>query len=220
MTATDTVPPGARPAGDGESLLERVDALEADNQRLRRMTIAMFIAAGILVGLCAALVVVTARRGFPGAVASVVESQSFLVKDADGNVRGAWGLADDGAVRLVLQSGQGDGSLSLTLLPDGSPGISFADSAGQSRMVLGVLPDETATLVFADQAGRTRTVLGVSPDGSSSLAFADRDGSTRAGLGLDPRGIGTFTLADRPSGSGLPPAAEPDDSAEAAPAGE
>lgn len=202
MTGSNVETPVTDPAG--ETLIERVEALEADNARLRRITTSLFIGAGVLVGLLLALVVVTARRGFPGALANVVESNSFVVKDDDGNVRGAWGMADDGSSRLVLQNAQGQGSLTLTLLPDGSPGVSFTDSAGQSRMVLGLLPDQTTTLVFADRDGRTRTVLGLAPDGSSSLAFADEDGSTRAGLGLDTRGIGTFTLAERPSGSGQP----------------
>ena len=186
-------------AAPNDTVAERLDALEADNQRLRRMTTALFIAAGLLVGLCLALVVVAARRGLPGAMASVVESESFIVKDNDGNVRGAWGLDEDGAMRLVLQDAAGRAALNLTLLSDGSPGITFTDSAGQSRLVLGLLPDQTTTLVFADQNGRTRTVLGLAPDGSSSLAFADRDGDTRAGLGLDQRGTGTFTLEERPS---------------------
>jgi hypothetical protein len=193
----------------GESMLDRLDALEADNRRLRRMTIGIFVGAGILLGVCAALLVVTARHGFPGTIASVVESESFLVRDSDGNLRGAWGISDDGSVRLVLENAGQQGSLSLTLLGDGSPGISFTDSAGKSRMVLGLLPDQTTALVFADRDGRTRTVLGLGRDGSSSLAFADRDGVTRAGLGLDTRGIGTFTLTERPTLSVPEPEAEP-----------
>src|SRR5690606_5583389 len=86
-------------AAPSDTVTERLDALEADNQRLRRMTTALFIAAGLLVGLCLALVVVAARRGLPGTIASAVESESFIVKDTDGNVRGAWGVADDGAMR-------------------------------------------------------------------------------------------------------------------------
>jgi hypothetical protein len=197
-------------AAPSDTVVERLDALEADNQRLRRMTTALFLAAGLLVGLCVALVVVAARRGLPGSIASVVESESFIVKDTDGNVRGAWGVADDGAMRLVLQDAAGRAALNLTLLSDGSPGITFTDSAGQSRLVLGLLPDQTTTLVFADQNGRTRTVLGLAPDGSSSLAFADRDGDTRAGLGLDQRGIGTFTLQERPTFEAPPEAAPAD----------
>jgi hypothetical protein len=121
-------------------------------------------------------------------VKDVVESREYRLRDRDGKVRGAWGFAEDGAIRLVLQSPDDQRALRLHLLPDGSAGVTFNDSAGSARVVLGLLEDGTSTLVFADQRGTARTVYSFTPNGASSVIFADKGGTTRAVLGVDPRG--------------------------------
>lgn len=187
-------------------LTDRMGDLEAQNARLKRLTVGLIVGVAVLVGLGAALVAVGGRRGLPGTVAKAVESRSFVLRDAGGRVRGAWGIADDGSLRLALQGARGNGGVTVTVLKDGSSGITISDTLGNERAVLGLLPDQTTTLVFADGGGRSRTVLGLAPSGASSLAFADRNGDTRAGLALDARGFGSFTMAERP-GSAVPDAA-------------
>ena len=179
-------------------LLDRVTELEMQNEKLRRLSVWTIVGVAAVLGLGAALVAVGGRRGLPGTVSRAVESQSFVVRDSKGKVRGAWGIADDGSLRFAIQDARGKAGVTVTVLKDGSSGITISDTLGNARAVLGLLPDQTTTLVFADGAGRSRTVLGLAGDGASSLAFADRDGATRAGLALDSRGFGTFTLAERP----------------------
>jgi hypothetical protein len=124
-------------------------------------------------------------------------------------VRGAWGAADEGSLRLSLQASGSRAGVSLTTLKGGASGLTFTDSVGKSRGVLALLPDETMALTFGDRNGTTRSALGLNPEGSATLVFADRTGATRAGLGVDSRGVGTFTVIDRPGAARTPePAAD------------
>jgi hypothetical protein len=183
-------------------IVHRLDELERDNRRLRRYTTTMLVVTAMVLGLGAALIWYSVRSGLPGSPLSV-SARQFVLRDASGTIRGAWGLDDDGAVRFVLSDASGRQRVRLSLLQDGSAGLSFADSADRKLAVLGLLPDATTNLALTDPAGIPRAVLGVSPNGSSNLVFADRSGSTRAGLGVDSRGLGTFTLEER-EGGGVP----------------
>jgi hypothetical protein len=196
--------PGAQGA-----LLGRLDALERENRRLRRYGTMMVVAIAVILGVTAAMVLFSGRFG-PGATAEVVAAKQFVLRGADGTVRGVWGTERDGTLRFALQDTKGRPRAKLTLLNDGSSGFTFVDSAGHSRVVFALLPDLSASLVFADGAGKTRSVLGISPGGDPTLVFADRDGATRAGLGVDQRGAGTFTLVDRGGRDLGQPDAEPE----------
>jgi hypothetical protein len=192
-------PPAAQELRGEGRLAHRLDQLERDNRRLRRYTTIMLVVVAMVLGLGAALIWYSVRSGLPGSP-DTVSARQFVLRDGKGTSRGAWGLGDDGAVRLVLSDGQGRQRVRLSLLQDGSAGLSFADSADRKLAVFGLLPDYTTNLALTDPAGIPRAVLGVSPNGSSNLVFADRSGSTRAGLGVDSRGLGTFTLAERAGG--------------------
>jgi hypothetical protein len=173
----------------------RIDELERENQKLRRLGTLMVGVFGVMLLITSVLLV--SMRMSAGAVPEVVEANRFIVRDADGHIRAIIGLSADGASRIVLQDRDARERLRLSLLPDGSPGMSFTDREGRSRAVLGLLPDETATLVFADRYGKSRAVLGLSPDESSTLVFADRNGEARVGLGIESDGSAGVTMFDR-----------------------
>ncbi len=168
----------------------RLEALERDNRRLQRY--GMLLVVGMAVLLALSVVLVYTSRS----VAPEVAAQRFILRDATGAVRGAWGVAEDSSLRLVFQDQAGRPRIKLSLLSDGGVGISLSDTAGRARAVFAVEASDNGSLVFADAAGRTRSVLGVSPDGAANVVFADQHGATRAGLGVDTRGLGTFTLAE------------------------
>jgi hypothetical protein len=192
--STGTPIPSPRPlTSPGErALLARLEALEKTEERLKRQSLLNLVGLAVLLGGAAAMFFFAARRGMPGSVAAVVESREYRLRDQDGRIRGAWGFAEDGAIRFVLQNGDNQRALRLNLLPDGSAGVTFADSAGANRVVLGLLSDGTASLVFADGKGASRSVYSFSPSGASSVIFADRSGVTRSGLGVDSRGRALF----------------------------
>jgi hypothetical protein len=204
--------PSASPATDpnaaSRAFIQRIDALEEANRKLRRQGVLLTVITAVLLGVGLALVVTAARRGMPGLVPDVVESHEFVLRDKDGRVRGVWGSDEQGAIRLVLQDHMSRSSIKLNLLEDGSSGLTFSDSLGTARMVLAVLPDQTVNMVLGDSRGVARTVLGLNPNGGSTLAFADAGGSTRSGIGVDSRGRPMLSLAN--SGEGT---AEPDSTA-------
>jgi hypothetical protein len=176
----------------------RIEHLERENRRLRRLWMGMLVSVALLLGLATALVVVSARHGLPGTVADVIEAREFLLRDASGAVRGSWASQPDGSARFMFQAPASKAGLSLSVLKGGASGITVRDSAGRSRAVLGLLPDQTVSLLFADENGTTRTVLSLVRGGSSTLVFADRSGSAKVGMGVDSRGQSTLTLPDLP----------------------
>jgi hypothetical protein len=190
--------PNSETAGHAHDpvLVRRLESVERENARVRRISTMTMALLAITLGLAAAVIYMASRRGMPGLVADVLESRSFVVRDKSGAIRGAWGMADDGTLRLTLQGAADQRSITLNLLADGSAGMSFSDSAGNPRVVLALLPDATGSLAFADAAGGTRTAYGINPNGSVTLVFADRNGRTRAGIGVDPRGGSMLTVDD------------------------
>jgi len=176
----------------------RIEEQARENRRLRRLWMGTVVTGGVLLGLAAALVIISARHGLPGSVADVLEAREFLLRDGNGAVRGTWGTTSNGAMRLTLQTPGSKAGLSLASLPDGASGITIRDSAGRSRAVLGLLPDQTVSMLFADENGTTRTVLSLVRGGSSTLVFADRSGSAKVGMGVDARGQSTMTLPELP----------------------
>jgi hypothetical protein len=212
--------PAAQNARFEAAMTERMDDLEDENRRLRRLTTMMGVGMAVLLGLTVALMVFSARYGLPGTTASEVAAKQFTLRDPQGNVRGIWGSGNDGSVRLVMQDADGHARVKLNLLGDGTSGVALSDSAGHARAVFALMPDQSASLVFGDATGTSRSVLGFSPDGSATLVFADRNGNTRSGIGIDSRGQGTFTLYDRAHPNGdTEEASAPADSAATAPAG-
>ena len=178
-------------------LMGRVEAVESDNRRLRRLSLALIGLVAVLTGLAVALMLVSARNGLPGTTADIVAARQIVIRDDAGVPRGLWGVDDSGAVRLLLQDSERRPRLRLSLLADGGAGISLVDSAGHNRAVIALLPDHAVSVVLADGNGKTRSVFGLAPDGNSTLVFADGSGVTRASLGVDSRGLGTFSLSDR-----------------------
>jgi hypothetical protein len=176
----------------------RTGELERENRRLRRIWMGTLISVALLLGLATALVIVAARHGLPGTVASVVEARQFVLRDRNGDIRGSWAAADDGSMRLQLQAPGSKAGLSMSVLSGGASGITVRDSAGRSRAVLGLLPDQTVSMLFADENGTTRTVLSLVRGGASTLVFADRSGSAKVGMGVDTRGQSTLTLPEPP----------------------
>src|SRR6185295_8508076 len=140
-------------------LVNRIQDLERETRRYRRLWIAMVIVFAIVLGLGAALVMMAGRHSLPGQVADVVEARQFQIRDEAGTVRGAWGIDQDGALRLTLLAPNSKSAVTMTVLKGGAPGLTFSDTSGRARGVLALLPDETLSLTFADRSGMTRGVL-------------------------------------------------------------
>lgn len=199
MSETTTAAPAAPPVElvrELEAVLgRRIEVVEHENQRLRRMNRLALAGVAAAFGVSAA-VLLASGVGRSTLSVSAVEAERFVLRTPGGDTRGEWRVAEGGSPELVLRDADGRTRAKLAMLPDGSTGISFADASGNSRAALGLLPDQTTSLVFADRGGRTRAVLGYSPDGAMTLVFADRSGATRAGLGVDAAGRANLTLVE------------------------
>src|SRR5690606_2653369 len=120
-------------------IMRRLEAVERENARVRRVSTITMALLAVTLGLAAAVIYMASRRGMPGLVADVLEARSFALRDKSGAVRGAWGFADDGTVRLTLQNAADRRSITLNLLADGSAGMSLSASAGNTRVLLALL---------------------------------------------------------------------------------
>jgi hypothetical protein len=202
MSETTTAPAGAGAAPPADLVREleavlgrRIEVVEHENQRLRRMNRLALVGVAAAFGV-SAVVLLASGVGRSTLSVSAVEAERFVLRTPGGETRGEWRVAEGGSPELLLRDADGRTRAKLAMLPDGSTGISFADASGSSRAALGLLPDQTTSLVFADRTGRTRAVLGYSPDGAMTLVFADRAGVTRAGLGVDAAGRANLTLTE------------------------
>ncbi len=182
-------------------VVQRLSRVEASNRRLRA-TVLGFVVLNLLLALGGAAIIYTMTRGGrPAWAAHTVTARRFALADAAGNVRGYWGVDQDGANRFVLSDSAGHERMSFSVLSDGgSPGLSLSDESGTARVALAYLPDETSTLVFADRAGVARAVFGVSAQ-SATVLFADRQGNTKAGLGVDQLGQPNLVLSEEDAGT-------------------
>ncbi len=191
-----TPEPLSTPSAEGPAtpqVTRWLEELTRENRRLRRQANWTLVVVALLLGLAAALVFTAARHGMPGFVPQVVESREYLLRDAEGRIRGAWGADDQGAIRFVLQDDASRRNVKLNLLDDGTAGLTFADSTGNPRLIIAVLPDETTNLVMADGRGVTRTVMSLSRSGASTLIFADQGGRLKTTIGVDRRGQPVLT---------------------------
>src|SRR5207244_2696419 len=85
-----------------EALVRRLERLEQKYRRLQGTNRLLVVGVAVLLGTAAATVVTLALR-LPRLSGDVVQARSFALRDANGRVRGVFGMATDGASQLVLQ---------------------------------------------------------------------------------------------------------------------
>jgi hypothetical protein len=107
-------------------------------------------------------------------VASVVEAQSFVLRDKSGNLRGTFAVdSKTDASTLVL-----------------------ADQSGKIRAEFKVANDGNAGIAFGDANGQPRLIMGLKDAGSPDVGFADSQGNLRIGIGLDPDELPAIVMYD------------------------
>lgn len=184
-------------------LMARVNSLERDLRSVRSRS--RLLAIGLLGSLVIALLALLGRGWLPSAARTdVLEARRIVLFGPDGELRGEWGVDDQGNSTLSMIDRERRPRLTLTVRGEGHPGLSLSNSAGERRVALGLLPDETGSLVFADGSGVPRTVLGLVRGDAASLVLADAGGVSRIGLGLDGQGIGSVMLPDEDLAGGAP----------------
>ena len=126
-----------------EILVQRLDRLERENRRLKRVgfLVAIGIAAAVLMGQAR-----TAGR--------VVEAEKFLLRDPSGKPRAQLAVRADGTSGLALYARDGKPRAGLTVGADGSASPRLNDRDEKNRAVLGVAADGRAAMGLFDRDGK------------------------------------------------------------------
>ncbi len=161
-----------------DDLLHRLDRVERENRRWRRMFPLL------LAGTAAVVLMAQAC-----AAGKVVEAEQFILRDSNGKHRAQLGVKADGLVGLVLFDQKGQSRAAVALEADGTPSLGLFEKDGKGGVLMGVIPrggqlragpiagaDGTLGLVLYDQQWRLRARLIVGLDGTPSLTLHDRAG--------------------------------------------
>ena len=155
------------------AISERLERVERQNRNLKRgmiAVVAMLLFAGI-----ALPVKQTFSQG------DVVEAQSFILRDAAGNMRALW-TEVDGEVALGLFDAGEMLRTGLIVDVDGNSRLEFYDAGGTQRIGLGTW-DGAPSLTLYDTTGNHRVGLAVGVTGDAQLEVYDGYGAQRISFG-------------------------------------
>lgn len=145
-------------------LAKRIEKLERQNLRYR------FVGAGAALLAFGAIVMGQSKPN----VASVIEAQSFVLRDKSGNLRGT--LAVDSKTdssTLVLADGSGKIRAEVKVANDGNAGIAFGDADGKPRLIMGLKDGASPDMGFADSQGNLRIGIGLDRDETPAIVMYD-----------------------------------------------
>ena len=140
--------------------------LQRSNRRLRITTSAVLLFSGALVLMA---------QGTPQIVDSV-DARQFVLHDANGKVRAALGMTDDGSVGLDLIDAKDRSRITLDVAANGTPGLDFFDQNGKMRGTLAMGPEGNAGIGLYGPDGHLRTSLDVPASKTPGLAFYNQEG--------------------------------------------
>jgi len=118
-----------------EHLARRLDHLERENQRLKRL------GALALIGL-AALVIMGQATSAP--VANTIEAERFILRDASGNARASLGVRPDGTAALALADDTHQERAVFTVTAQGLAAVELSERSGRLRAGLAVRPRQAS----------------------------------------------------------------------------
>jgi hypothetical protein len=213
------------PLTDSDTVPVRLDRLEREGRRWRRVALGSWLALAALLLLGQA----PARTPRLASPARTIEAERFVLRDARGRAGATLGWdADDtprlalldpaGRPRAVLAIGAG-GAPGLTLFdtdgvtvraalvvgPDGAPGFALFDPAGKPRLAAALFHRSSAArtgarepapaLVAYDAAGVVRATFGIRGT-DAGLELADARGTARTILRVQPDGTPDLAMRD------------------------
>ncbi len=111
-----------------EGLACRLERMERENRRLKRVGVAV---------LAALAAVVLMAQANPPKVAKVIEAERFVLQDAAGKVRGELSVLPGGQAGLGLYDQNANLRAMLSLWRDGRPSLELYDENGKLRAVIG-----------------------------------------------------------------------------------
>jgi len=132
------------------NMLQRLDRLERENHRLKRIgaLVVVVIAAVVLMG-----------QARPSKVAKVIEAEKFVLRDTSGQVGAILFTLYGGSPHLEFRDKKGNLRITLGVMFDVAH-LSLFSENGNSAITLRALPDGSPHLQIYDKDRITRAVLG------------------------------------------------------------
>jgi len=153
-----------------ESITQRLDHLERENQRLKKLG-----------GAGLALFSLFLLIGAGASGQRTIEAESFIVKDPSGKVRAVLGTADPyNAPGLVMYDQEGHPNILLHLTGDGDPGLWLYEK-DTVRATMNAVGDRVHMQLY-DTENRPRAVVTIRKDGTPSIELYDQDENVRSSL--------------------------------------
>lgn len=163
-----------------EALAERLERMERENRRLKRVGAVLILGIGALVLMA---------QGKPS---RVIEAERFVLRDARGKTRAVLGV-EDRVTKFSLYDEDGDFRADLGVGPAVSTLGLFGKDKGSAVILSEAFPLEASLVFLKDK--KMRSIVGVGVVGPA-LDLGDADGRSRASLKLAADGSPTLTLYD------------------------
>jgi hypothetical protein len=187
-----------------DSVTVRLDRLERENRRWRRLALASWLVIAA-VGLLGQSAPPSTR---PPSASRVIEGERFVLRDAGGRVGATLAWEPSDTPRLALHDPAGKPRAVLNVAVGGSPGLTLLDADGQTtRAALVVGPDGAPGLALFDPAGKPRLAAALFHPSSTTRAARQREptpamvvydatGAVRVTVGLRASEAAGLELAD------------------------
>jgi hypothetical protein len=160
------------PAGDWQSVVARLDVLEARNVALLRQNRRMkhFVAAAaLLVGVLVCWSHIRPSHADDAKAKKVIEASEFRVKDEGGKTRAILGPGS-----FILHNVDGDARLAMFTNKKGGTAILLFTGNDQKQQINIMQTKEgLSTFGINDRNGKTRVMLATRPDGKPALLLQD-----------------------------------------------
>ena len=147
----------------------RLERLELENRRLRRLVLFVGLAAALLFAV--ASVTKVQAQATPTAGAGTAQVQELDLIDSSGNVRAILSATDQGPLLAFLDA---HGGTQMELDPSS---VTYWDGKGGIRAQFGLSSTGTPYLSMSDANGNLQSILMEQPDGTDALAFRAKDGT-------------------------------------------
>lgn len=181
-----------------EELVRRVASLERQNLSLRHLASRRLAAVGLVASTCLIIAVCMSASNVED---DVVTAKAFLLRDADGRLRGSFALLENGEPSFSLYSRDDVERVNIALAQNETGVMSIHDRKGTPVLLLGMDAKFSPGLrILRSQDDRPRMLLTAVDGGPVSLMLGDAQGRMRAYLGLTDGGLPSLAIQNESRG--------------------
>jgi hypothetical protein len=187
------------PLTASDAVSARLDRLERESRRWRRVALGSWLAIAALLLLGQS----PPRAARPPSPTRTVEAERFVLRDARGRAGATLGWEAGDTPRLTLHDPSGQPRAMLTVGAGGAPGLTLVDTDGVTvRAALVVGPDGAPGFALFDAAGKPRLAAALFHGSTPGRSTGGRE-SAPAIVAYDGAGVVRATFGIRGSDAGL-----------------